>query len=247
LVGIQTSTRKSVSTKVDQHQNNKDEDDNENDLPSLFSLMADDEPKVSLPREDLTARALESMRKAELKKVSVSEDLEATDELKGPEESSEKMYVILKIDMQSSVMPIDMMDGDSYRMVALNLSKMTVIMPLYHLYSVLRYKSSCTYGASGITVTTADIALLMPDCWLNDNLINFYLMYLYDSVLTDEQKSQTYVFSTFLHQKLTEMGKKENRRSGCNSIEEDKKQLRRWTKDVDLLSKDFLVIPVNQR
>jgi Ulp1 family protease len=173
LVGIQTSTRKSVSTKVDQHQNNKDEDDNENDLPSLFSLMADDEPKVSLPREDLTARALESMRKAELKKVSVSEDLEATDELKGPEESSEKI--------------------------------------------VLRYKSSCTYGASGITVTTADIALLMPDCWLNDNLINFYLMYLYDSVLTDEQKSQTYVFSTFLHQKLTEMGKKENRRSGLKN------------------------------
>ena len=82
-------TRKSVITKLNQDQDSEDEDE----LPLLDSLLASEEPEVPLPKDIITAKALEAMKKAEIKRK--HEELEETNDLKGPEESKEcdKTYV----------------------------------------------------------------------------------------------------------------------------------------------------------
>ena len=70
-------------TKLNQDQDSEDEDE----LPSLDSLLASEKPEVPLSKEIITAKALEAMKKVEIRKKH--------EELEGPKESKEcdKTYV----------------------------------------------------------------------------------------------------------------------------------------------------------
>ncbi|KAI8388062.1 uncharacterized protein BYT42DRAFT_220418 [Radiomyces spectabilis] len=76
-----------------------------------------------------------------------------------------------------------------------------------------------------------DIYKLYPETWLNDEIINFYLALISDRA---SQKADSlpsiHCFNTFFCSTLRESGYA---------------KVRRWTKKVDIFSKDLILIPIN--
>jgi hypothetical protein len=90
---------------------------------------------------------------------------------------------------------------------------------------------------NSVTLTTYDLERLKPGEFLNDTLIEFYLLHLMIAVLTPEQRARCYMFNTFFFDKIA------SGRSGDGKYYAD---VARWTKHVDLFSKDFILIPINE-
>ncbi|CAM9312221.1 unnamed protein product [Bubo scandiacus] len=86
-------------------------------------------------------------------------------------------------------------------------------------------------SAFKLRVTRQDIHTLMDLCWLNDEIINFYMC-----LLVERSKKKGYpavhAFSTFFYPKLIS--------AGYDAV-------RRWTRDVDLFKKDLIFVPVHSR
>ncbi|KAL6063402.1 cysteine-type peptidase [Balamuthia mandrillaris] len=85
-----------------------------------------------------------------------------------------------------------------------------------------------------ITLTAADVARLEPMELLNDNIIEFYLKHLQlNSRSSVNIADQCYFYNTFFWPKLNTCGR-------------DKEKILKWTKNVDIFSKRFLIIPINE-
>ncbi|TFK20152.1 cysteine proteinase [Coprinopsis marcescibilis] len=89
-------------------------------------------------------------------------------------------------------------------------------------------------------VTNSDIRRLLPRSWLNDEIINFYGAMLNERSDKRDAKDprskllNAYYLSTFFWAKLVKDGYEKGR-------------LSKWTKKVDIFSKDVILIPVNHR
>ena len=92
----------------------------------------------------------------------------------------------------------------------------------------------------GIKMSTMDIDCLEKGEFLNDVVINFYLKKL-EKDLDASMKDRVHFFSTFFYKKLTQGGTRKE-----EIAEQYNKYMKRWTKDVDIFKKDFLIVPVNQ-
>ncbi|KAK5993413.1 Ubiquitin-like-specific protease 2 [Cladobotryum mycophilum] len=92
-------------------------------------------------------------------------------------------------------------------------------------------------GKNRATVDKDDISRLNEGEFLNDNLISFYLRYLQCNLeeRRPELLNRVYIFSTFFFEKL---------RSTKGKINYD--GVKAWTAKVDLLSYDYIVVPVNE-
>lgn len=93
-------------------------------------------------------------------------------------------------------------------------------------------------GQNSVTLYEEDLDRLQPDEFLNDSIVEFYLRYNYDS-LPETTRSSAHVFNTFFYQRLTQKRDKEA----------NYEAVRKWTsksKGVDLFSKKFVVIPINE-
>lgn len=92
-------------------------------------------------------------------------------------------------------------------------------------------------GKNRATVDKDDIQRLDEGEFLNDNIISFYLRYLQDQLEKErpEVLKKVYIFSTFFFEKL---------RSNRAKINYD--GVKAWTARVELLSYDFIVVPVNE-
>ncbi|RMJ03699.1 hypothetical protein CDV36_014773 [Fusarium kuroshium] len=92
-------------------------------------------------------------------------------------------------------------------------------------------------GKNRATVDRDDIPRLDEGEFLNDNLISFYLRYL--QVQLEKERPQildkVYIFNTFFFEKL---------RSNRGKINYD--GVKAWTARIDLLSYDYIVVPVNE-
>ncbi|EPE34126.1 Cysteine proteinase [Glarea lozoyensis ATCC 20868] len=89
------------------------------------------------------------------------------------------------------------------------------------------------------TVQKDDVERLDEGIFLNDNLIEFYLRWLENSL---EQKSpqlskRVYLHNTFFFKRLTQNGR--GREIDYNAVE-------RWTNKVDLLSYDYIIVPIHE-
>uniref|UniRef100_A0A8C6KUD7 SUMO specific peptidase 7b n=1 Tax=Nothobranchius furzeri TaxID=105023 RepID=A0A8C6KUD7_NOTFU len=83
-----------------------------------------------------------------------------------------------------------------------------------------------------ITVTEEDLACLEPGEFLNDVIIDFYLKFLLLEGVGGMVAQRSHVFSTFFYKQL-------NRRTRHQRV-------KTWTRHVDIFTKDFLFVPVNQ-
>ncbi|XP_009947062.1 PREDICTED: sentrin-specific protease 2-like [Leptosomus discolor] len=84
-------------------------------------------------------------------------------------------------------------------------------------------------SAFKINITREDICTLRRLCWLNDEVINFYMM-----LLIERSKKAGYptlhAFSTFFYRKLVSGGYQ---------------AVRRWTRGVDLFKQDLVLVPIH--
>ncbi|XP_051481927.1 sentrin-specific protease 2 isoform X2 [Apus apus] len=86
-------------------------------------------------------------------------------------------------------------------------------------------------SAFRLKVTREDLQTLSNLCWLNDEVINFYM-----NLLMERNRKEGYpsvhVFSTFFYPKLLSGGHK---------------AVGRWTRKVDLFKQDLIIVPIHLR
>ncbi|CAK7230887.1 hypothetical protein SBRCBS47491_007742 [Sporothrix bragantina] len=91
---------------------------------------------------------------------------------------------------------------------------------------------------SRTTVDKDDVARLDEGEFLNDNIINFYMQFLQDTLKKSESSiaKRVYFHNTFFYEKLRPSRGREIAFDG----------VKRWTAKVDLFSYDYIVVPVNE-
>lgn len=102
----------------------------------------------------------------------------------------------------------------------------------------------------GIAILQQDILCLADEQFLNDSIIDFWLRYIEHEILSPVDKSRTYMFSTFFYKRLTTKPKKKSPMDddpNLTSAEKRHNRVKRWTKNVDIFDKDFLIMPINER
>ena len=97
----------------------------------------------------------------------------------------------------------------------------------------------------GIALTNVDVDCLDPGVYLNDIIIDFYLKYLYEEILTEKQRGKTYIFNSYFYTRLSKRSFGDSKKCE-NPMERMHSQVRKWTRDVDIFEKDFIIIPVNE-
>ncbi|KAI1308704.1 Sentrin-specific protease 7 [Halotydeus destructor] len=94
-----------------------------------------------------------------------------------------------------------------------------------------------------INIYNSDIECLKPGEFLNDTILSFYLGYLHSNA-DPELAGRVHIFSPFFYKKLITPSKNEN--PVLPMAERVHARVNKWTKSLDIFSKDFLVIPMNQ-
>lgn len=80
-----------------------------------------------------------------------------------------------------------------------------------------------------IELTTDDLKCLKQREFLNDKIINFYMEYLWQTYLSDHERKLVYVCDTFF----------------ITAIEtSDETRIHRWLKRINVMDRDYLLIPV---
>ncbi|CAF0899010.1 unnamed protein product [Rotaria sordida] len=89
-----------------------------------------------------------------------------------------------------------------------------------------------------------DLLCLNEGEFLNDNIIDFYLQYIYYEKLSEEDRKRTYLFNSFFYTRLTRKGNDDI--LNTSAAERRYNRVKRWLRDVDIFSKDYLIVPINQ-
>lgn len=83
-----------------------------------------------------------------------------------------------------------------------------------------------------VAITDQDVNVLQPGEFLNDTVIEFYLKWIYENVVKSRSDCQDfYFFNTFFYKKLA---------AGYAKVA-------KWTKGVDIFSKKYIFIPINEK
>ncbi|RDW93084.1 uncharacterized protein DSM5745_00406 [Aspergillus mulundensis] len=95
-------------------------------------------------------------------------------------------------------------------------------------------------GKKRAGVDGLDLKRLEPDEYLNDNLIGFYIRFLEDHLqrCNPEAAKRVYFFNSYFYEALT----KNSKRKGNINYE----NVEKWTRNVDIFSHDYLVVPINE-
>jgi len=106
------------------------------------------------------------------------------------------------------------------------------------------WKSSVVWppvGKNKATVDIDDIARLDEGQFLNDNLVMFYLYHLQYKLQNEfpDIFKRVYFHNSFFYERLTSNSKRNKRGINYEAVE-------RWTAKVDLLSYDYIIVPVNE-
>ncbi|KAK8529781.1 hypothetical protein V6N12_060551 [Hibiscus sabdariffa] len=92
-----------------------------------------------------------------------------------------------------------------------------------------------------ISISKRDVALLQPQTFINDTIIDFYIKYLQNKIQHDEQH-KFHFFNSFFFRKLADVDK--DLSSACQARAAFER-VRKWTRKVDIFEKDYIFIPVN--
>lgn len=92
-----------------------------------------------------------------------------------------------------------------------------------------------------VSISKRDVDLLKPKTFVNDTIIDFYIMYL-KSNMNPEEKDRFHFFNSFFFRKLADLDRDPSK--ACEGRAAFLR-VRRWTAKVDLFGKDFIFIPVN--
>ena len=110
----------------------------------------------------------------------------------------------------------------------------------------------CQYppnGSNCISITSQDYCCLEEKAFLNDTIIDFYLKWLQNFKMKTLDRERTHIFSTFFYKRLTMIQRKipnKTLNKQLNTPEKRHERVKRWTKNVNIFEKDFVIIPINQ-
>ncbi|XP_028413420.1 sentrin-specific protease 6-like [Dendronephthya gigantea] len=96
---------------------------------------------------------------------------------------------------------------------------------------------------AGVTITNKDFQCLDPSTYLNDIIMEFFLKYIIEEKLNADDRDRIHLFSTYFYEKLTQKNRNSNEQRSPTSMHS---MVKSWTKNVDIFSKDFLFIPINE-
>lgn len=82
-----------------------------------------------------------------------------------------------------------------------------------------------------------------------------FFRYLFHKRLSDEDRQKTHIFSSFFYKRLTDKttpvpASLQNSKSGdsaARAAEIRHHRVKTWTKNIDIFSKDYIVIPLNEK
>ncbi|XP_066930566.1 uncharacterized protein [Clytia hemisphaerica] len=104
--------------------------------------------------------------------------------------------------------------------------------------TILVYPSSLKSG--GIPITNLDVECLDEGTYLNDIIIDFYLKYICETLMTPEQREKTYIFNSYFYKRLTQKASNKTDPAQIHA------QVKKWTRNVDIFQKDYIIIPINE-
>jgi sentrin-specific protease 7 len=88
----------------------------------------------------------------------------------------------------------------------------------------------------GIGINVVDFQCLENGSYLNDSIIDFYLKYLYIERLNKRQQELCHIYSCLFYTKLS---------TSIDSQGYVSTNILRWTKNVKIFDKDFIIFPIN--
>lgn len=77
-------------------------------------------------------------------------------------------------------------------------------------------------------------------------IIDFYLKYLTSEVLSEEDQNRTHVFSTYFYKRLTSPHSQGPVNKELTAAQKRHARVSKWSKNVNIFEKDFIVIPINE-
>ena len=103
-------------------------------------------------------------------------------------------------------------------------------------------------GKDSVIVTVKDYMTLEHETWLNDNVIDFYLSFLFLEVLPAELRSSVHLFTSMFYNRMLGVGlkNKTNQREEARMTSAQRKhsRVKTWTKNVNLFEKEFVIFPI---
>ncbi|GMK57601.1 hypothetical protein CspeluHIS016_0404350 [Cutaneotrichosporon spelunceum] len=95
----------------------------------------------------------------------------------------------------------------------------------------------------GLDITAGERYRLVSNDFLNDTFLEFGLRYVLDQ-LPLETRDEVHCFNSFFYAKLSEKSSRKSARYGGSWPGYD--AVKRWTRKVDIFSKKFIIVPVNE-
>ncbi|MBA0808274.1 hypothetical protein Gohar_024026, partial [Gossypium harknessii] len=92
-----------------------------------------------------------------------------------------------------------------------------------------------------VSISKRDVDLLLPETFVNDTIIDFYIKYLKNQI-QPEERLRFHFFNSFFFRKLADLDK------DPSSISDGRAaflRVRKWTRKLDMFGKDYIFIPVN--
>ena len=114
----------------------------------------------------------------------------------------------------------------------------------------------CQYPATGsntVSISPEDYYCLEDESFLNDVIIDFYLKWIQNTVIPQESRDRTHIFTTYFYKRLTTRPPRSKNKLhpiednvNLSAAEKRYERVRRWTKKVNIFEKDFVIIPINE-
>ncbi|RKO92416.1 hypothetical protein BDK51DRAFT_18591 [Blyttiomyces helicus] len=109
-------------------------------------------------------------------------------------------------------------------------------------YRTLFLITSCSYAIfspssrSKIRITRSEYDRLLPGVFLNDTIMEFYLRYLLTNMLDENLRDEVHMFNSFFFEQLSK-----------DPVDAGLERVKSWTSKVDIFSKSFVFVPINEK
>ncbi|XP_022225978.2 sentrin-specific protease 7-like [Drosophila obscura] len=100
-------------------------------------------------------------------------------------------------------------------------------------------------GTSRILIHMSDFVCLTNGHYINDIIIDFYLLWLNKTQIPVDVRERTHIFNSFFYKRLTTLMGPVNSR--LTAAQKRHAGVQKWTKAVDIFDKDFIIVPIHEQ
>lgn len=102
-------------------------------------------------------------------------------------------------------------------------------------------------GLGAISISVEDYMCLECGEFLNDVIINFFLKYFFQEILTEEQREKTFIFDTFFYEVLMAKSSRQSIPTLGKTVAQKRyERVEKCTQYDNIFEKDFVIVPINR-